>query len=86
MTNEPVENLNDGDAPSGVDFGHEMAASDRRGFKRRMASRRSRAPTRGIGYRWLKPMGGRRTSYINRAPVLTLWAAVVAERAGFSSR
>jgi hypothetical protein len=28
-------------------------------------------------------MGGSRTIYINRAPVLTLWAAVVAERLGF---
>ena len=32
---------------------------------------------------WLKPMSGSRTIYINRAPVLTLWAAVVAERLGF---
>jgi hypothetical protein len=31
----------------------------------------------------LKPMGESRTIYINRAPVLTLWAAVVAERLGF---
>ena len=31
----------------------------------------------------LKPMSGSRTIYINRAPVLTLWAAVVAERLGF---
>jgi len=31
----------------------------------------------------LKPMDGSRTIYINRAPVLTLWAAVVAERLGF---
>lgn len=31
----------------------------------------------------LKPMGGNRAIYINRAPVLTLWAAVVAERLGF---
>ena len=31
----------------------------------------------------LNPMGGSRTIYINRAPVLTLWAAVVAERLGF---
>ena len=28
-------------------------------------------------------MGGCRTVYINRAPLLTLWAAVVAERLGF---
>ena len=28
-------------------------------------------------------MTGSRTIYINRAPVLTLWAAVVAERLGF---
>src|SRR5665811_2083148 len=28
-------------------------------------------------------MSGSRTIYINRAPVLTLWAAVVAERLGF---
>ena len=28
-------------------------------------------------------MAGNRTIYINRAPVLTLWAAVVAERLGF---
>jgi hypothetical protein len=28
----------------------------------------------------MKLMGGSRTIYINRAPVLTLWAAVVAER------
>ena len=28
-------------------------------------------------------MGGSRTIYINRAPVFTLWAAVVAERLGF---
>ena len=32
----------------------------------------------------LKPMSQSRTIYINRAPVLTLWAAVVAERLGFS--
>jgi hypothetical protein len=31
----------------------------------------------------LKPMSASRTIYINRAPVLTLWAAVVAERLGF---
>jgi hypothetical protein len=31
----------------------------------------------------LKPMSGSRTLYINRAPVLTLWAALVAERLGF---
>ena len=31
----------------------------------------------------LNPMSGSRTIYINRAPVLTLWAAVVAERLGF---
>jgi len=29
------------------------------------------------------PMTGNRTIYINRAPVLTLWATVVAERLGF---
>jgi len=29
-------------------------------------------------------MSQSRTIYINRAPVLTLWAAVVAERLGFS--
>ena len=28
-------------------------------------------------------MSGNRTIYINSAPVLTLWAAVVAERLGF---
>jgi hypothetical protein len=33
----------------------------------------------------LNPMSGSRTIYINRAPVLTLWAAVVAERLGFRS-
>jgi hypothetical protein len=31
----------------------------------------------------LKPMSESRTIYINRAPVLALWAAVVAERLGF---
>jgi hypothetical protein len=31
----------------------------------------------------LKPITGSRTIYINRAPVLTLWAAVVAKRLGF---
>jgi len=31
----------------------------------------------------LNPMSGSRTIYINRAPVLTLWPAVVAERLGF---
>lgn len=31
----------------------------------------------------LNPMSASRTIYINRAPVLTLWAAVVAERLGF---
>jgi hypothetical protein len=31
----------------------------------------------------LEPMGESRTIYINRAPVLTLWAAEVAERLGF---
>lgn len=31
----------------------------------------------------LNPMGGSRTIYINRAPVLTLWATMVAERLGF---
>ncbi len=31
----------------------------------------------------LKPMTGSQTISINRAPVLTLWAAVVAERLGF---
>jgi hypothetical protein len=29
-----------------------------------------------------EPMSGSRTFYINRAPALTLWAAVVAERLG----
>ncbi len=60
-----------------------MGDSDRRKFKRRTASCRSRAPIRGIGCRWLKPVSGSRAIYINRAPVLTLWAAVVAERLGF---
>jgi hypothetical protein len=37
-----------------------------------------------MGYKVsVKPMTVRRTIYINRAPVLTLWAAVVAERLGF---
>jgi hypothetical protein len=31
----------------------------------------------------LNPMSGSRITYINRAPVLTLWAAVVPERLGF---
>jgi hypothetical protein len=35
------------------------------------------------GIRTCEPMSGSRTFYINRAPVLTLWAAVVAERLGF---
>jgi hypothetical protein len=29
-------------------------------------------------------MAGNRTIYINRAPVLTLWAAVVAEQLGYT--
>lgn len=33
----------------------------------------------------LKPMTGSQTISINRAPVLTLWAAVVAERLGLAA-